>query len=126
MGCTDAHCLLCAQNQNRRCTRTFAGKYLAGDLLKAACGATIRCAGLLACLCLLRPGAFICAGRLSCLGTRRYSELRNDAVWCRVELVDRSTGRTVAEHEPLQLQASLGQGGAASTHAPRGPCSIAD
>jgi hypothetical protein len=89
MGCTDAHCLLCAQNQNRRCTRTFAGKYLAGDLLKAACGATIRCAGLLACLCLLWPSAFISAGTLRCLETGRYLELQNDAACCRVELVDR-------------------------------------
>ena len=33
------------------------------------------------------------------------------AIWRRVELIDRSTGRAVTEHEPLQLQASTLLGG---------------
>lgn len=44
VSCADVHCLLCAQSQNRRCPRTFSPKYLAGDVLKAGCGATLRCA----------------------------------------------------------------------------------
>ena len=35
-------CELCAQTQHRRCMSTFAAKYLAGDSLKAKCGARIR------------------------------------------------------------------------------------
>ena len=30
------------QNPHRRCEGNFAGKYLAGDVLKAKCGASIR------------------------------------------------------------------------------------
>ena len=30
------------ENPNRRCTGNFADKYLAGDVLKATCGAPIR------------------------------------------------------------------------------------
>lgn len=35
-------CKLCRQTPHRRCTSTFAGKYLAGDVLRAKCGARIR------------------------------------------------------------------------------------
>ena len=35
-------CALCAQCQYRRCVGHFDGKYLAGDMLKAKCGAEIR------------------------------------------------------------------------------------
>lgn len=42
LGCNTASCLLCAQNPNRRCNRTFSPKYLAGDVLKAHCGASIK------------------------------------------------------------------------------------
>ena len=41
-GCAEAHCTLCRQSQSRKCGRTFAPKYLAADILKAACGAPIR------------------------------------------------------------------------------------
>ena len=42
LGCLDTECSLCAQNPHRRCEGNFAGKYLAGDVLKAKCGASIR------------------------------------------------------------------------------------
>ncbi len=42
LGCRDARCPLCAQCQYRRCVGHFDGKYLAGDMLKAKCGAEIR------------------------------------------------------------------------------------
>jgi hypothetical protein len=42
LGCADADCRFCAQNPNRRCDAEFFSKYLAGDVLKAKCGATIR------------------------------------------------------------------------------------
>ena len=35
-------CSLCIQNPQRRCDRNFAEKYLAGDVSKAKCGASIR------------------------------------------------------------------------------------
>ena len=35
-------CELCRQTPHRRCTSTFANKYLSGDQLKAKCGARIR------------------------------------------------------------------------------------
>ena len=35
-------CALCMQNPQRRCDRNFADKYLAGDVIKAKCGASIR------------------------------------------------------------------------------------
>ncbi len=35
-------CRICAENPNRRCRGNFADKYLAGDVLKATCGAPIR------------------------------------------------------------------------------------
>jgi hypothetical protein len=35
-------CELCRQTQHRRCMTTFSTKYLAGDSLKAKCGARIR------------------------------------------------------------------------------------
>jgi len=35
-------CRICMQNPNRRCRGNFADKYLAGDVLKATCGAPIR------------------------------------------------------------------------------------
>lgn len=38
----DPGCKLCEQNPRRRCTGNFAEKYLAGDPLKAKCGAAIR------------------------------------------------------------------------------------
>ena len=38
----DPGCRLCEQNPRRRCTGNFAEKYLAGDPLKAKCGAAIR------------------------------------------------------------------------------------
>lgn len=38
----DQECSLCAQNPHRRCEGNFSGKYLAGDVLKAKCGASIR------------------------------------------------------------------------------------
>lgn len=41
-GCLDMACALCAQNPQRRCDRNFAEKYLAGDVVKAKCGASIR------------------------------------------------------------------------------------
>ncbi|KAK9806750.1 hypothetical protein WJX72_001396 [[Myrmecia] bisecta] len=41
-GCLDSECPLCAQNPLRRCEGNFAQKYLAGDILKAKCGAAIR------------------------------------------------------------------------------------
>ena len=42
LGCRDGRCALCAQCQYRRCVGHFDGKYLAGDMLKAKCGAEIR------------------------------------------------------------------------------------
>ena len=42
LGCNDTTCALCAQNPQRRCQGNFASKYLAGDVLKAKCGASIR------------------------------------------------------------------------------------
>ncbi|PRW58095.1 CSE family protein [Chlorella sorokiniana] len=42
LGCADLHCKLCEQNQSRKCGRHFAGKYLSGDSIQAACGAPIR------------------------------------------------------------------------------------
>lgn len=42
LGCLEPGCALCAQNPNRRCSNNFSGKYLAGDVLKAKCGASIR------------------------------------------------------------------------------------
>ncbi|KAK9790768.1 hypothetical protein WJX73_001816 [Symbiochloris irregularis] len=42
LGCLDQECSLCAQNPHRRCEGNFSGKYLAGDVLKAKCGASIR------------------------------------------------------------------------------------
>ena len=42
LGCMDPGCKLCEQNPRRRCTGNFAEKYLAGDPLKAKCGAAIR------------------------------------------------------------------------------------
>lgn len=42
MGCLDEDCNLCAENPKRRCDCNFAPKYLAGDILKAKCGASIR------------------------------------------------------------------------------------
>ncbi len=42
LGCLDLDCNLCKQTPHRRCTSTFAGKYLSGDVLKAKCGARIR------------------------------------------------------------------------------------
>ena len=42
LGCLDLDCNLCKQTPHRRCTSTFAGKYLSGDMLKAKCGARIR------------------------------------------------------------------------------------
>ena len=42
MGCRNAACPLCTQCQHRRCNSEFNGKYLAGDVLKANCGADIR------------------------------------------------------------------------------------
>lgn len=43
LGCLDPACTLCAQNPQRRCNDScFAPKYLAGDILKAKCGASIR------------------------------------------------------------------------------------
>jgi len=43
LGCLDAACTLCVQNPQRRCNDScFAPKYLAGDILKAKCGASIR------------------------------------------------------------------------------------
>ena len=41
-GCPDMACRICAENPNRRCRGNFADKYLAGDVLKATCGAPIR------------------------------------------------------------------------------------
>ena len=41
-GCPDMACRICMQNPNRRCRGNFADKYLAGDVLKATCGAPIR------------------------------------------------------------------------------------
>ena len=35
-------CRICMENPNRRCRGNFADKYLAGDVLKATCGAPIR------------------------------------------------------------------------------------
>ncbi|KAK9825131.1 hypothetical protein WJX81_002021 [Elliptochloris bilobata] len=43
LGCLDPGCMLCLQNPQRRCNHScFAPKYLAGDILKAKCGASIR------------------------------------------------------------------------------------
>ncbi|KAK9817517.1 hypothetical protein WJX74_004575 [Apatococcus lobatus] len=42
LGCLEPGCQLCAQNPHRRCEGNFANKYLAGDVLKAKCGASIR------------------------------------------------------------------------------------
>ena len=42
LGCLDLDCELCKQTPHRRCTSTFAPKYLSGDALKAKCGARIR------------------------------------------------------------------------------------
>jgi hypothetical protein len=42
LGCSDAGCALCSQNQFRRCTKAFSTKYLSGDAIKAVCGAVIR------------------------------------------------------------------------------------
>lgn len=42
LGCLEPGCALCAQNPNRRCSANFSSKYLAGDVLKAKCGASIR------------------------------------------------------------------------------------
>jgi len=43
LGCLDPACTLCLQNPLRRCNDScFAPKYLAGDILKAKCGASIR------------------------------------------------------------------------------------
>lgn len=41
-GCPDMACRICMENPNRRCRGNFADKYLAGDVLKATCGAPIR------------------------------------------------------------------------------------
>ena len=41
-GARDMACRICAENPNRRCRGNFADKYLAGDVLKATCGAPIR------------------------------------------------------------------------------------
>lgn len=57
--CADERCALCAQSQARRCTRAFAPKYLAGDALKAACGAGIRCAPC--------PQLFVCCWPGPCI-----------------------------------------------------------
>ncbi|KFM29185.1 hypothetical protein F751_3266, partial [Auxenochlorella protothecoides] len=40
--CSDPACELCRQSQYRRCNRTFARKYLSGDVLKATCNANIK------------------------------------------------------------------------------------
>lgn len=40
-GCLDNECQLCKHNPNRKCVGNFNGKYLAGDILKARCGASI-------------------------------------------------------------------------------------
>ena len=42
LGCLEPGCALCAQNPNRRCSTSFSSKYLAGDILKAKCNASIR------------------------------------------------------------------------------------
>ena len=42
LGCLEPGCALCAQNPNRRCSTSFSSKYLAGDILKAKCSASIR------------------------------------------------------------------------------------
>ncbi|CAL8462805.1 g2338 [Coccomyxa elongata] len=41
LGCKDSTCQMCSQNPNRQCDVNFNGKYLAGDILKAKCGASI-------------------------------------------------------------------------------------
>ena len=42
LGCLDTDCNLCKENPHRRCDGNFSNKYLAGDVLKAKCGAAIR------------------------------------------------------------------------------------
>ena len=41
LGCKDLTCHICSQNPNRQCSVNFNNKYLAGDILKAKCGASI-------------------------------------------------------------------------------------
>lgn len=40
-GCADTSCLLCSQNQSRRCKGNFASKYLSGDTILSACRSTL-------------------------------------------------------------------------------------
>jgi hypothetical protein len=67
LGCSDGHCQLCAQSQSRRCPQAFAPKYLAGDAIKAACGASIRRASGLA---TAGPEQGACCFALHCLSDR--------------------------------------------------------
>lgn len=109
LGCADAHCQLCAQNQLRRCPQAFCPKYLAGDPLKAACGAAIRCAPApLAGARSLGAGfgnlKFEVAGEKEDPIPACATLVLDYNAPCRVELVDRATGRVAAAHPPMQLQ----------------------